>query len=236
VLELSPTDVEAFLTRLSRCLDGETLARLDRAFLDSGRDAATVRARMARRAQRAGDLPEARTHAERARALRPDATDSRVVLAEVVASMEGAAAGLALLGDDPTDVATLRLRARLAAEVGREDLLERDLSHLRAAAAGRPRALAAEWSFAARLEETRGNLGAALLAIERAHQLEPTNDGHLASVARIAQRAGQTRRAHLARAELCRRGVQASCQALEPTDLSRQRTRLGGDPAARREP
>lgn len=167
-------------------------------------------------------------HARRSRELDPEDEVGLLVLAETIAAIEGPASALAQLGDGPASVAALRLRARLAAESGNEPALERDLSRLRALAAGRPAALASEWAFASRLEQARGNSGAALTAAERAHQLRPDDDTHLALVAQAAERAGQLRRAHSARAELCRRGVRTSCRPLEPRDLSRQRTQLGG--------
>lgn len=228
LLELAPDDVDGYLLRVSRCVPADRLATLDSAFLDTGAESAAVHGRAARRARAAGDLEGALRHAERARALAPEDASSLVVLAEVRAATDGAAAGLELLGSGPAPAEVLRTRARLASQVGDEASFERDLSRLRALAAGRPAALATEWAFAARLEESRGNDGAALVAAERAHQLQPRNDAHLAQVARAAKRAGQLRRAHTANTELCRRGSTAACQALEPTNLSRQRTDLGG--------
>lgn len=233
LLELAPGDVDGFLTRLSRCLERDRLATLDAAFLASGAESAAIHARSARRARAARDLDAARHHAERARALAPDDASSLVVLAEVRAATVGPAAGLELLGEGPAPAEVLRARARLSAQVGDDAALDRDLSRLRALAAGQPVALAAEWAFAARLEESQGNHGAALVAAERAHQLQPGNDAHLAQVARAATRAGQRRRARAAQAELCRRGSTTACQALEPTGLSRQRTGLGGAAAGK---
>lgn len=227
LLELAPEDSEAYLVRLSRCLPAERLASVDAAYLTSGRDAVTVRVRSARQALRAGDVQAAQDHADRARASSTDPSTA-VVLAEVLAVSEGPSAALNLLREVPASAELLRTRARLAAEAGDEALLAADLSRLRVLAAGRPAALAAEWAFLARLEDSRGNHGAALIAAERAHQLQPRDDAHLGLVARMARSSGQLRRAHAANTELCRRGVASACQALERTSLSRQRSQPGG--------
>src|SRR5690606_16131430 len=82
------------------------------------------------------------------------------------------------------------LRAELAGETGDEARLQRELSRLRALAAGDPPRLATAWSMAGRIEESRGNLGAATQAYERAARLDAQALVHLRNVARIAERTG----------------------------------------------
>lgn len=223
LLELAPPDLDRFLSTLARCVP-ERVAPLDAAALAQGHELASIHARIAQRAARGGDLMRARTHAERARVLAPDERATLLALASVVQRSEGPHAALDLLRNATPDHGLLRARARIAAEADDEPSLQADLARLRVLAAGRPRALASEWAFAAGLESARGNHGAALVAAERARELDPSSDAHLAAVARYSDRAGQSRRAERAHTELCRRGVEASCRALERRDVSRQRS------------
>lgn len=211
-LEGASAELRASLApRIAACLRDEQRVKLDALVVDEFGPRSESAIRLAQAHSRAGRTAEAIQLLERVLEDDPASTSAKLALARVLRSSAGPAAALEVLPPGPASWAEHVLRAELAAELGDEDRLERELGRLRALAAGNSTKLADAWSIAGRIEESRGNLGAATQAFERAARLDPDSLSHLRSVARIAERTGQALRAQTARRELCRRGDESSC-------------------------
>jgi tetratricopeptide (TPR) repeat protein len=197
--------------RIAPCLASEEGLTLDRLLIEREGPLPSPTTRVAEAAWRAGRSDEALELLDRLLEVDDDAVSARLLRARVVRDTSGARAALDSLPTGPATWAEHSFRAQLAGETGDEARLQRELSRLRALAAGDPPRLATAWSMAGKIEESRGNLGAATQAFERAARLDARALVHLQNVARVAERAGQGVRASAARRELCRRGDQASC-------------------------
>jgi len=194
--------------RLVRCLSASEGARLDERIVHELGPTSHASTRIARR------LTDVGRHAEALAVLdaisSPD--EGAVVLRARVLRAQGR--GREALNALPTRPETWDgqvLRAELASDLDDAVALERELSRLRSRAAGSPARLARAWAVAGRIEERRGNLGAAMQAFERAHRLEPESIPYLRAVERLADGAGQAARALAARRELCRLQDTAAC-------------------------
>lgn len=198
---------------VSRCLPDETAARLDEISLGERPTLGALVRRAERR--RRHDPTQALVDLEAAARLAPDREDVHVARARILLEREGPEVALAVLPERPETWSGTQLRAQLAALVGDDEDVERQLSRLRSQAAGSSTRLAQAWAAVGQIEERRDNLGAAAQAYERAHRLDPDAPGHLANVARLAERLGQLRRALSANGELCRLGLEQGCRARE---------------------
>jgi tetratricopeptide (TPR) repeat protein len=209
-----PSDPEVrgrLVDALSRCLPNETAAQLDEISLGERPTLGALVRRAERRRQQ--DPTQALVDLETAARLAPDREDVHVARARILLDREGPEVALAVLPERPVTWSGTQLRAQLAALVGDDEEVERQLSRLRSQAAGSSTRLAQAWAAVGQIEERRDNLGAAAQAYERAHRLDPDAPGHLANVARLAERLGQLRRALSANGELCRLGLDQGCRA-----------------------
>lgn len=214
VLPIERTGRIDLADRLARCLSADEAARLDAIMVAELGAIPRASTRIARRLLASGSFAEALQTLDRIE--NPD--EPAVVLRATIWRSDGnPTEALRALPARPTSWEGRVLRAELAADLGDEPALERELSRLRSSAAGRVDRLAEAWAVAGRIEERRGNLGAAMQAFERAHRLQSASVAHLRSVERLAQRADQAARVLSARRELCRLGDQPACARLGPT-------------------
>lgn len=197
--------------RMVRCLGASQAAELDEAIVSQLGPVARASTRIARRLVAAGRPDDALSILDEI----PDGDEAATVLRASVLRTRGKAdEALAILPARPSTWDGWVLRAELAADLGDDPALERELSRLRSSAAGRVERLAEAWAVAGRIEERRNNLGAAMQAFERAHRLQPESLAHLRAVERLARRADQGARALSAGRELCRLGDEGACARL----------------------
>lgn len=214
-----PTAVAArvhMADRLVRCLAPAEGAVLDAMVVAEVGPVSRASTRIARRLATAGNHSEVLALLDGIES--PD--EAALVLRATILRSDGRfEQALATLPVRPSTWDGQVMRAELAADLGDDTILERELSRLRSKAAGHPEQLARAWSVAGRIEERRGNLGAAMQCFERAHRLQPGSVNHLRAVERLARLAGQGARAMAARRELCRLRDVGSCDEDNPAGM-----------------
>ncbi|MDQ3030800.1 MAG: O-antigen ligase family protein [Myxococcota bacterium] len=107
------------------------------------------------------------------------------------------------LGAEPTPTIRVRL-ARAQAAAGNGEAMRLTLQSILETGDGSPGAMVRQRLLLASLEESMGDRMRALEALEQAHSIDPSGPA-LPQIARVATALGDTLRAQLAHAELCRR-------------------------------
>ncbi len=212
----------ATLERATRCpdLDRELLAVIDEVLLSENPDAVAPRLRAMGRRLREGDPSAALALSEEILALEPLHGDAVRLRVDALVAEGRAVAALAeldrLTADGLDREVSARSRAKAAAAAGRDDVFEAASEELRSITAHPSRRLAQSLLFLGELEESRGELAAAIRLYEEANDLDRTTPA-LRRVLRLSEELGNPLGAFRARQRLCVRagGEGPHCVALE---------------------